>query len=79
MRAAPMTDLQYPTLYYHTTTPQTRSLSRHFNSRQAAMDPQSLFGDLTVYFIYILFVATLGPLLFGFHLVCSVFHFTRHT
>ncbi|KAH6625201.1 hypothetical protein C7974DRAFT_312181 [Boeremia exigua] len=32
------------------------------------MDPRSWFGDLTGYFVYILFVATLGPLLFGFHL-----------
>lgn len=26
--------------------------------------------QLTPYFIYLLFVATLGPLLFGYHLVC---------
>lgn len=32
------------------------------------MDPRSWFGDLTGYFVYILLVATLGPLLFGFHL-----------
>ncbi|KAF2014784.1 hypothetical protein BU24DRAFT_347930 [Aaosphaeria arxii CBS 175.79] len=32
------------------------------------MDPRSWFQDLTPYFIYTLFVATLGPLLFGFHL-----------
>ncbi|KAF2733921.1 hypothetical protein EJ04DRAFT_535135 [Polyplosphaeria fusca] len=32
------------------------------------MDPRTWFRDLTAYFLYILFVATLGPLLFGFHL-----------
>lgn len=34
------------------------------------MDPRSWFSSLTGYFVYILSVATLGPLLFGFHLVC---------
>ena len=33
------------------------------------MDPQTWLTDLTPYFIYILLVATIGPLLFGFHLV----------
>ncbi|KAF2122726.1 hypothetical protein BDV96DRAFT_618062 [Lophiotrema nucula] len=32
------------------------------------MDPRTWFRDLTPYFLYILFIATLGPLLFGFHL-----------
>ncbi|KAF9692729.1 hypothetical protein EKO04_009038 [Ascochyta lentis] len=32
------------------------------------MNPRSWFGDLTGSFVYMLFVATLGPLLFGFHL-----------
>ncbi|KAF2201602.1 hypothetical protein GQ43DRAFT_371078 [Delitschia confertaspora ATCC 74209] len=32
------------------------------------MDPRTWFADLTPYFVYLLFVATLGPLLFGFHL-----------
>lgn len=32
------------------------------------MDPRTWFRDLTAYFLYVLFVATLGPLLFGFHL-----------
>ncbi|KAF2865156.1 general substrate transporter [Massariosphaeria phaeospora] len=32
------------------------------------MDSRSWFQDLTPYFVYTLFVATLGPLLFGFHL-----------
>ncbi|EDU42791.1 AraJ Arabinose efflux permease [Pyrenophora tritici-repentis] len=32
------------------------------------MDPRSWFSSLTGYFVYILSVATLGPLLFGFHL-----------
>ena len=35
------------------------------------MDPRSWFSSLTGYFVYILSVATLGPLLFGFHLVRS--------
>src|SRR5690242_8782064 len=42
----------------------------HRRTRPYAMDPRSWFGDLTGYFVYMLFVATLGPLLFGFHLVC---------
>lgn len=33
------------------------------------MDPRTWFSNLTPYFIYILLVATLGPFLFGFHLV----------
>ena len=33
------------------------------------MDPRTWFRDLTPYFLYVLFIATLGPLLFGFHLV----------
>ncbi|KAF1937477.1 hypothetical protein EJ02DRAFT_356736 [Clathrospora elynae] len=32
------------------------------------MDPRSWFRSLTGYFVYILSIATLGPLLFGFHL-----------
>ncbi|KAH8724173.1 hypothetical protein GQ44DRAFT_618848 [Phaeosphaeriaceae sp. PMI808] len=32
------------------------------------MNPRSWFDGLTGYFLYILLVATLGPLLFGFHL-----------
>ncbi|KAF2643726.1 hypothetical protein P280DRAFT_420071 [Massarina eburnea CBS 473.64] len=32
------------------------------------MDPRTWFSSLTPYFIYVLFTATLGPLLFGFHL-----------
>lgn len=32
------------------------------------MNPRAWFQDLTPYFVYVLFVATLGPLLFGFHL-----------
>ncbi|KAJ4376073.1 Bifunctional purine biosynthesis protein PurH [Neocucurbitaria cava] len=32
------------------------------------MDPRSWFRHLTGYFVYILLIATLGPLLFGFHL-----------
>jgi uncharacterized membrane protein len=31
---------------------------------------QSSVHGLTSYFLYLLFVSTLGPLLFGFHLVC---------
>lgn len=33
------------------------------------MTSQSWTSGLTGYFAYILFIATLGPLLFGFHLV----------
>lgn len=33
------------------------------------MDPRTWFRHLTGYFVYILLIATLGPLLFGFHLV----------
>jgi hypothetical protein len=33
------------------------------------MSPRAWSSGLTGYFIYILFIATLGPLLFGFHLV----------
>lgn len=32
------------------------------------MDPRAWLRDLTPYFLYVLFTATLGPLLFGFHL-----------
>lgn len=41
----------------------------HRKVSAVAMDPRAWFGDLTGYFVYILFIATLGPLLFGFHLV----------
>lgn len=34
----------------------------------ATMDPRSWFKDLTPYFIYLLLVSTIGPLLFGYHL-----------
>jgi hypothetical protein len=37
--------------------------------QQHDMLPPSWFDGLTGYFVYILLVATLGPLLFGFHLV----------
>jgi hypothetical protein len=42
------------------------------------MDPRSWFGDLTGYFVYILFIATLGPLLFGFHLVRTISSLSEH-
>jgi len=32
-------------------------------------EPKSRLGALTVYFLYLLAVATVGPLLFGYHLV----------
>ena len=41
------------------------------------MDPRSWFSSLTGYFVYILSVATLGPLLFGFHLVGLSFIYYR--
>lgn len=37
------------------------------------MDPRTWLRDLTPYFIYILFISTVGPLLFGFHLVTLFF------
>lgn len=43
------------------------------------MNPRAWFRDLTGYFVYILLVATLGPLLFGFHLVCSRTHPHAHS
>ena len=33
------------------------------------MDPRSWFKDITGYLIYLLAVSTIGPLLFGYHLV----------
>lgn len=36
--------------------------------QQHTMDPRTWFKDLTPYFLYILFIATLGPMLFGYHL-----------
>lgn len=38
----------------------------------AGMDPRSWVKDLTPYFMYLLLVATIGPLLFGFHLVIAL-------
>ncbi|KAF2838308.1 vacuolar protein sorting-associated protein 73 [Patellaria atrata CBS 101060] len=32
------------------------------------MDPRTWFKDLTPYFLYLILVSTIGPLLFGFHL-----------
>ncbi|KAF2817137.1 uncharacterized protein BDZ99DRAFT_404568 [Mytilinidion resinicola] len=32
------------------------------------MDPRTWLSDLTPYFLYLLFISTIGPLLFGFHL-----------
>ncbi|KAK5004151.1 hypothetical protein LTR28_009283 [Elasticomyces elasticus] len=32
------------------------------------MNPRSWFKDLTPYFIYLLFISTLGPALFGYHI-----------
>jgi len=39
--------------------------------RLHTMDPRTWFRDLTPYFIYVLIISTIGPLLFGFHLVCK--------
>jgi hypothetical protein len=33
------------------------------------MDPRTWLRDLTPYFLYVLFISTIGPLLFGYHLV----------
>lgn len=43
------------------------------------MSPRSWFGDLTGYFVYMLLIATLGPLLFGFHLVCDAHSTAQHS
>lgn len=32
------------------------------------MDPRTWFRDLTLFFLYLLFISTIGPLLFGYHL-----------
>lgn len=32
------------------------------------MDPRTWFRDLTPFFLYLLFISTIGPLLFGYHL-----------
>src|ERR1700761_530362 len=37
------------------------------------MDPRTWLRDLTPYFLYTLFISTIGPLLFGYHLVRIVF------
>lgn len=37
----------------------------------ATMDPRTWVKDLTFYFVFLLITATIGPLLFGFHLVRS--------
>lgn len=38
------------------------------------MDPRSWFRDLTWYFVYLLSISTMGPLLFGYHLVSRPHH-----
>jgi MFS family permease len=35
---------------------------------QPTMDPRTWFKDLTPYFLYLVFTATIGPMLFGYHL-----------
>lgn len=35
---------------------------------QHTMDPRTWFKDLTPYFLYLVLIATIGPLLFGYHL-----------
>lgn len=49
-------------------------LKRPVHRTPHTMDPRTWFTDLTGYFLYTLFVATLGPLLFGFHLVGYTHH-----
>jgi MFS family permease len=36
--------------------------------KQPTMDPRTWFKDLTPYFLYLVLTATIGPMLFGFHL-----------
>jgi MFS family permease len=38
------------------------------NRQQPTMDPRTWFKDLTPYFLYLVLIATIGPMLFGFHL-----------
>lgn len=54
---------------YHTLPKSAAGLKRPTFRTPHTMDPRTWFRDLTAYFLYIIFVATLGPLLFGFHLV----------
>jgi MFS family permease len=43
------------------------SVEQRYRQRPT-MDPRSWFKDLTPYFLYLVFVATIGPMLFGYHL-----------
>jgi hypothetical protein len=56
-------------MQYHTFSEASPDLKRPSFRTPHTMDPRTWFRDLTAYFLYILFIATLGPLLFGFHLV----------
>ncbi|GAB7347502.1 hypothetical protein MBLNU459_g4406t1 [Dothideomycetes sp. NU459] len=57
-------DIQNP---YLTFSSAPQGLRRAYR-QPATMDPRSWFKDLTAYFLYLLLVSTVGPLLFGFHL-----------
>lgn len=54
---------------YNTLSELPAELKRPVFRDPHTMDPRTWFRDLTPYFLYVLFIATLGPLLFGFHLV----------
>lgn len=56
-------------MQYNTLAQPPSDVKRPIFRTPHTMDPRTWFTDLTPYFLYVLFVATLGPLLFGFHLV----------
>jgi hypothetical protein len=66
-------------MQYHSLSDTTPALKRPSFRTPHTMDPRTWFRDLTGYFLYILFVATLGPLLFGFHLVMRYAAYLRCT
>ncbi|KAJ9638968.1 Bifunctional purine biosynthesis protein PurH [Coniosporium tulheliwenetii] len=59
---------QYQTLVQQAAAPRARPRRPGFGESHT-MNPKGWVRDLTGYFLYVLFISTLGPLLFGFHLV----------
>jgi hypothetical protein len=41
------------------------------------MDPRTWLRDLSPYFLYVLLTSTVGPLLFGYHLVSCYIHYSQ--
>jgi len=62
MASTPYTS--YATLELPADMPKTRPLWRQPHT----MDPRTWFRDLTPLFLYLMFITTIGPLLFGYHL-----------